>query len=171
MSYLRCLLVVCALLLTTPALAQDSGDAPKVPDSAPSVRSSAGVVAADHPLASKVGADVLANGGNAADAGAAALLANGVVNPMSSGLGGGGFCLYRPVETGEVEVIDFREKAPKKATRDMYVVDGEVRRDLQLEGGLAVGVPGEPGGLWGLQRIYGQAEWKDVVEPDRKSVV
>jgi gamma-glutamyltranspeptidase/glutathione hydrolase len=159
------LLVVCALLLTTPALAQDSGDAPKVPDSAPSVRSSAGVVAADHPLASKVGADVLANGGNAADAGAAALLANGVVNPMSSGLGGGGFCLYRPVETGEVEVIDFREKAPKKATRDMYVVDGEVRRDLQLEGGLAVGVPGEPGGLWGLQRIYGQAEWKDVVEP------
>lgn len=154
------------LLVTAPeAMAQDSGYVPDLPETAPSVESTSGVVAADHPTASRVGAQILAAGGNAADAGAAALLANGVVNPMSSGLGGGGFCLYRPIETGDVKVIDFRERAPRKATQDMYVVDGEVRRDLQMRGGLAVGVPGEPGGLWALQRIYGEAAWKDVVEP------
>ncbi|MGM0556196.1 MAG: gamma-glutamyltransferase [Myxococcota bacterium] len=158
-------LALCLLLVAAPAVAQDAKPDNLVPETAPSIESTSGVVAADHPIASQVGADVLASGGNAADAGAAALLANGVVNPMSSGLGGGGFCLYRPSETGEVKVIDFREKAPKKADRDMFVVDGEVRRDLQMRGGMAVGVPGEPGGLWALQRIYGELAWKDTVEP------
>jgi gamma-glutamyltranspeptidase/glutathione hydrolase len=158
-------LALCLLLVAAPAAAQDAKQSSRVPETAPHVKSSAGVVAADHPVASRIGAQVLASGGNAADAGAAALLANGVVNPMSSGLGGGGFCLYRPLETGEVKVLDFREKAPKNADRDMFVVDGEVRRDLQMRGGLAVGVPGEPGGLWGLQRIHGALAWKDVVHP------
>src|SRR5690554_4475591 len=75
-------------------------------------RSSAGVVATAHPLASQVAAQGLARGGNAADAGVTALLAIGVTNPAGSGLGGGGFCLYRPAMTGEVMALDFREDAP-----------------------------------------------------------
>jgi gamma-glutamyltranspeptidase / glutathione hydrolase len=134
-------------------------------DKAPAVESALGVVAADHHGASEVGAQMLAAGGNAADAGAAALLANGVLNPFASGLGGGGFCLYREAERGQVEVIDFRETAPLEATHDMYVVDGQPSRKLQMRGGLAVGVPGEPAGLWALQRRRGRLEWADVVDP------
>ncbi|QDG49913.1 gamma-glutamyltransferase [Persicimonas caeni] len=135
---------------------------------APAVHSARGIVATDHPQASAVGARILANGGNAADAGAAALLANGVLNPFASGLGGGGFCLYRPEDTGKVHVIDFREKAPKKATRDMFVVDGEPVREMQLRGGKASGIPGEPAGLWALQNRFGSLEWSQVVDPAYK---
>jgi gamma-glutamyltranspeptidase/glutathione hydrolase len=127
-------------------------------------------VATDNAQASRIGARILAEGGNAADAGAAALLANGVLNPFASGLGGGGFCLYRPADdndekNGEVHVIDFRETAPSGATREMFVVDGEPVRKLQMRGGTAVGVPGEPAGLWALQKRFGEVEWKQVVDP------
>jgi gamma-glutamyltranspeptidase/glutathione hydrolase len=135
------------------------------PARAASVTSTRGVVAADNVEASRVGARILAAGGNAADAAAATLLANGVLNPFASGLGGGGFCLYRPVESGEVHVIDFRERAPINATADMYVVDGKAVRRLQIRGGLAVGVPGEPAGLWALQQRFGDLPWRDVVQP------
>ena len=86
---------------------------------------------------------------------------------MSSGLGGGAVSVYTVLsDTGDVKVIDFRERAPKNATRDMYLVDGEVQYESsKCERGLAVGVPGEPGGLWALQRIHGDVQWKDVVQP------
>ena len=84
------------------------------PLAAASVESAGGVVAADHAVASEIGAGVLAAGGNAADAAVGTLLALGVVNPSSSGLGGGGFCLVRPAD-GDVDVIDFRERAPAAA--------------------------------------------------------
>jgi gamma-glutamyltranspeptidase/glutathione hydrolase len=106
--------------------------------------------------------------GNAVDAGVATLLTLGVVNPMSSGLGGGGFCLYRPSDTGDVDVIDFREVAPQKATRDMYVVDGEIKQDWMTRGGKAVGVPGEPAGLWAMTHKYGRLDWEQLVEPARQ---
>lgn len=154
-------LVAAVSAAPTMATAQQAPARPK----AASVSSTRGVVATDHPQASKIGARILAQGGNAADAGTAALLANGVLNPFASGLGGGGFCLYRPHKTGKVHVIDFREKAPKKATRDMFVVDGKPDRNLQLRGGSASGVPGEPAGLWALQNLYGALDWKQVVDP------
>jgi gamma-glutamyltranspeptidase/glutathione hydrolase len=135
------------------------------PDRAETVTSSAGIVAADHPRASKVGARVLKRGGNAVDAGVATLLALGVVNPMSSGLGGGGFCLWRSADEGEVDVVDFREVAPKNASRDMYVVDGEVKESWMIRGGKAVGVPGEPAGLWAMSHKWGALGWKKVVAP------
>lgn len=158
---LRTLFIGALLTLPLAGVAQEQPDRAK----APAVHSARGVVAADHAQASAVGARILARGGNAADAGAAALLANGVLNPFASGLGGGGFCLYRPEETGKVHVIDFREKAPQKATRDMFVVDGEPVRRLQMRGGKAVGVPGEPAGLWALQNRFGALKWNAVVEP------
>lgn len=130
-----------------------------------SVSSKRGVVAADNARASEVGAQILAAGGNAADAGVATLLANGVLNPFASGLGGGGFCVYRPIDTGQAHVIDFRERAPIDATEDLFVVDGEVDSQLQLRGGRAVGVPGEPAGLWALQNRFGDLDWAQTVQP------
>lgn len=158
--------VACAAMLASsaPAIAET----PTSPDEAATVTSENGVVAADHPAASRAGARILAKGGNAVDAGVTTLLALGVGNPMSSGLGGGGFCLYRPAETGEVEVVDFREVAPKQATHDMYVVDGEVKEKWTVKGGKSVAVPGEPGGLWAMTHKWGDKDWSTLVEPARK---
>jgi gamma-glutamyltranspeptidase/glutathione hydrolase len=157
---LICLFAI-SLLCASPAAAAPDVDALD----AKTVTSDGGVVAADQPVASKIGARILAQGGNAADAGVATLLALGVVNPFSSGLGGGGFCLYRPASTGEVTVLDFRETAPAAATADMYVVDGEVKEDWMVRGGKSVGVPGEPGGLWALNYKFGSQPWETLVDP------
>ncbi|MEC9442250.1 MAG: gamma-glutamyltransferase [Myxococcota bacterium] len=122
-------------------------------------------MAADHPLASAVGAAVLERGGSAADAGVATLLTLGVINPFASGLGGGGFCVYRDTKSKEVKALDFREWAPAKASRDMYIVKGKADSGLSRYGGLAVGIPGEPAGLHALHQAYGALPWKEVVQP------
>lgn len=129
------------------------------------VLSQSGVVASDHPLASAVGAQVLERGGSAADAGVATLLTLGVVNPFASGLGGGGFCLHRSAKDGAISALDFREVAPRKAKRDMYVKKGKAVRALSRVGGLAVGVPGEARGLERLHKLHGKLPWRDVVHP------
>jgi gamma-glutamyltranspeptidase/glutathione hydrolase len=126
-------------------------------------------VAADHVEASKAGAEVLASGGNAADAAAATMLALGVVNPASSGLGGGGFALYYCAKDGSLTFLDFRERAPRAATRTMFEVEGErpegpANSPSQL-GGLAVGVPGEPAGIEALVKRFGNLSLQQVVAP------
>lgn len=100
------------------------------------VTGSAGAIAADHELASQAGAEVLSQGGNAVDAAIAAALALGVVQPAGSGLGGGGFLLLRKSD-GQVVAIDFREAAPKLATRDMFLdsVTGKVVPERSRWGG------------------------------------
>lgn len=160
------------LLVATTALGgfpPSTGTAQERAESAEAItaESPAGMVAADHPLASRVGAQVLEAGGNAVDASIASLLALGVVNPFASGLGGGGFCLVRPAG-GEVEVLDFRERAPGKSHRDMYLIDGKAAIDLTVHGGLSIAVPGEARGLEALHRKHGSLDWKKVVEPARK---
>lgn len=116
-------------------------------------------VAADSPLASLAGAEILGQGGNAADAVVATALALGVVSPASSGLGGGGFALYYRASDRSVTFVDFREEAPSAATPDMYARrDGdtdEVASRRSQVGGLAVGVPGEPLGLETLLTRFG----------------
>lgn len=160
------LTAACLLLGPRGASAEPSTEeTPTSPDSAKTVTSQRGIVAADHPLASEVGARALKRGGNAVDAGIATLLALGVVNPMSSGLGGGGFCLWRSADDGDVDVVDFREVAPKKASRNMYVQDGEVQESWMIRGGKAVGVPGEPAGLWAMSHKWGALDWEEVVTP------
>ncbi|MBE9183697.1 gamma-glutamyltransferase, partial [Microcoleus sp. LEGE 07076] len=84
-------------------------------------RSAQGMAVSAHPLASGAGLGVLQQGGNAVDAAAAMALAISVVEPFSAGIGGGGFLLLRRAETGTVQALDFRERAPKRATRDMYL--------------------------------------------------
>jgi gamma-glutamyltranspeptidase/glutathione hydrolase len=126
-----------------------------------------GAVAADHEAASRAGAEVLAQGGNAVDAAVATALALGVVRPDSSGLGGGGFMVYRRAKDGRVFALDFREKAPRAAHRDMYLKDGKVVPGLSEDGGLAVAVPGEAAGLSRAHRQHGRLPWRAVVEPAR----
>ena len=106
----------CVLVLAAASLA--AGDPPAQPEHAAVFARDA--VAADHAEASKAGAEVLAAGGNAADAAAATMLALGVVNPASSGLGGGGFALYYCAKDGSLTFLDFRERAPRAATRTMF---------------------------------------------------
>lgn len=132
------------------------------PANATEAKSTKGVVASDHVLASQIGAKVLEDGGNAVDAGVATLLMLGLVNPFASGIGGGGFCLYQPTD-GEAAAIDFRETAPAKAFADMYVRDGKTDIMLTLQGGLAVATPAEVAGLWAIHERYGALPWKDVV--------
>ncbi|HEY8428869.1 MAG TPA: gamma-glutamyltransferase, partial [Sandaracinaceae bacterium] len=116
-------------------------------------------VAADHPLASQAGAEVLAAGGNAADAAAATMLALGVVSPASSGLGGGGFALYYRASDRSLHFIDFRERAPAAATPDMFARregdDDRTAANRSRVGGLAVAVPGEPAGIEALITRFG----------------
>ncbi len=116
-------------------------------------------VAADHPLASDAGAEVLAAGGNAADAAAATMLALGVVSPASSGLGGGGFALYYRASDRSLHFLDFRERAPAAATADMFARregdDDRTAASRSRVGGLAVAVPGEPAGIDALVTRFG----------------
>jgi gamma-glutamyltranspeptidase/glutathione hydrolase len=129
-------------------------------------RSKQGMVVSAHPLASAAGLRVLQEGGNAVDAAAATALAISVVEPFSAGIGGGGFLLLRRAETGTVQALDFRERSPKRATRDMYLdKQGKVRPRASLDGHLAAGIPGTVAGLYTLQREYGKLPWAAVVAP------
>ncbi len=133
--------------------------------SAPPLSTKSGAVATDDPLASRVGAAVLARGGNAADAAAAAVFALGVVNPTSSGIGGGGFAVVYDASTHTLSTIDFREVAPAALTPDRFVRDGVLKPELARTGGLSVGVPGEVAGLERLVREHGRLSLRDAVAP------
>ena len=115
-----------------------------------------GAVASDNAQASKAGAEILARGGNAVDAAVATALALGVVSPAGSGLGGGGFAVVWSAKLKRARVIDFRETAPAKASRDMYLVNGRADPEKSRSGGLAVAVPGEPAGLAALEKELGK---------------
>jgi gamma-glutamyltranspeptidase / glutathione hydrolase len=123
-----------------------------------------GMVASAHPLATQAGITVLKQGGNAIDAAVATTLAISVVEPFSAGIGGGGFMLTKMGKN--VESLDFRERAPKGATRNMYLdAQGKVRPNTSLEGHLAAGVPGTIAGLAAAHQKYGKLPWRMVVAP------
>jgi gamma-glutamyltranspeptidase/glutathione hydrolase len=126
----------------------------------------AGVVVADHPLASRCGASILDRGGNAADAVVAAALCAGVVQPSGSGLGGGGFAVVVDALSPRGDVVDFREVAPAAASRDMYLApDGSVRPGASVKGGLSVAVPSESRGLAALLAEHGSLPPRVVAAP------
>ncbi len=131
-----------------------------------------GMVATAHPLASKVGIDILQAGGNAVDAAVAIGFSLGVVEPNASGIGGGGFMLIRFAKTGEYVFIDFREKAPAAATETMFPVDENGKPRLNSRGfrpsvigGKSVAVPGEVAGLLAALEEYGTLEREKVIAP------
>jgi gamma-glutamyltranspeptidase/glutathione hydrolase len=117
----------------------------------------AAAIASAHPLATRAGMDILAAGGNAFDAAVAVSAALAVVEPYSSGLGGGGFWLLHRGDDGFEVVVDGRERAPRAATRNMFLdADGKVVPDLSLTGALAAGIPGEVAALVHIARLYGR---------------
>ncbi|MFO0580157.1 MAG: gamma-glutamyltransferase [Polyangia bacterium] len=125
-----------------------------------------GAVAADHELASRAGAEILAQGGNAVDAAVATALALGVVQPAGSGLGGGGFLVVRKPD-GQSYALDFREVAPRAARADMYIdkVTGKAVAERSRTGALAVAVPGEPAGFAQALKEHGKLGATQVIAP------
>jgi len=128
------------------------------------VTDSAMVVTA-HPLASQVGVAILKKGGNAVDAAIATQLALAVVFPAAGNIGGGGYMIVR-MKDGSASALDFREKAPEKASTNMYLdKDGNVIPNLSTEGHLASGVPGSVDGMIEAHKKLGTLPWKDLVQP------
>ncbi len=124
-----------------------------------------GAVAAAHPLAAEAGASMLRRGGNAVDAAVAAAFALSVVEPVSSGLGGGGFALVYTARDRQVHVLDFREVGPLAARPDMYVQDGQARQDFANAGPLSVAVPSAVKGYAELARRFGKKPLAQLVSP------
>lgn len=124
-----------------------------------------GMVASAHPEASKVGVEIMKMGGNAVDAAVATHFALAVVFPFAGNLGGGGFAVIRD-KNGKAYTLDFREKAPLKANRDMYLdAKGDVVQGLSLLGHLASGVPGAVDGMVEIHKKFGKLSWEKVVQP------
>ena len=125
-----------------------------------------GAIASAYPLASQAGQEILAAGGNAFDAAVAVSAALAVVEPSSSGLGGGGFyLLHRQADAFET-MVDAREKAPAAASRDMYLdKDGNAIDNASIAGSLASAIPGEPAAFEYLARKYGKLSLKQDLQP------
>jgi gamma-glutamyltranspeptidase/glutathione hydrolase len=130
---------------------------------APTVAANGMVVSTDR-VASEVGAEILRRGGNAVDAAVAVHFALAVVNPEAGNIGGGGFMVVRMAD-GTTQSLDFREAAPLKATRDMYLDSAGNVTNKSLVGHLASGVPGSVAGMWEAHRRFGSLPWADLVRP------
>tara|TARA_B100001778_G_scaffold329729_1_gene331161 strand:+ start:854 stop:2569 length:1716 start_codon:yes stop_codon:yes gene_type:complete len=129
------------------------------------VESNESMVVTRHFLASRVGNEILKKGGNAVDSSIAISFALSVVLPQASPIGGGGFMIIYDAETNSNYALDYREMAPKAATEDMFIVDGEVDRMLALESYLSSGVPGTVYGLYIAHQKFGSLPWKMLLEP------
>lgn len=153
--------VRCCLLVSVFVAVEQVAQAIPYPD-----RSKQGMVTSAHTLASQVGIQTLQQGGNAVDAAVATAFAISVVEPFSAGIGGGGFLLLHDRKTGDIKVLDFRERAPLKATPKMYLDEqGKVRPNASVDGYLSVAVPGTVAGLREVHQRYGQLPWAKVVAP------
>lgn len=122
-------------------------------------------VVSGHPEASKVGVAIIKQGGNAVDAAIAVQFALAVVYPNAGNIGGGGFMVYRG-NSGDIDALDYREKAPEKASRNMYLdAKGNAIADKSLLGALASGVPGTVDGMVKAHNKYGKLSWKRDIQP------
>jgi len=119
------------------------------------------MVASEDELATKVGKDVLAAGGNAVDAAVATAFALAVTRPTAGNVGGGGFAVVRTAK-GKVSAVDFRETAPAAATSTMYDTAAD---KASLVGMKAAGVPGSVAGLWELHKKFGTKKWAELIAP------
>jgi gamma-glutamyltranspeptidase / glutathione hydrolase len=115
--------------------------------------------------ASKIGAGILQKGGNAFDAMAATELALSVAYPYAGNLGGGGFMVYRKAN-GDTGSLDYREKAPMKATKNMYLDQaGNVIPNLSVDGAMAIGVPGTVAGVFAVHKKFGKLTMAEILTP------
>lgn len=123
-----------------------------------------GAVAAPDEYSAKVAAQVLKDGGNAVDAAVATAFTLAVTYPEAGNIGGGGFMtLYMD---GKPYFLDYREVAPKAASKTMFLDDkGEVIENLSLVGAKAAGVPGTVLGMWEAHRRFGKLPWSELITP------
>ena len=128
------------------------------------VRARQGMVVAQEPIAADVGVDVLKQGGNAVDAAVAVGFALAATYPFAGNIGGGGFMLIRLAD-GRTSFIDFREKAPAAASRDMYLDASGNPTHESVEGWRSSGVPGTVRGLAFAHQKYGKLNWEALVQP------
>ncbi len=129
-----------------------------------------GMVATAHPLASEIGAEVLQKGGNAIDASVAIQFALNVVEPMMSGIGGGGFMMVYDGKTKETTIVNSRERAPDGATPDMFLDENgkPIPFSERSTGGTAVGVPGTLKGLETALEMWGTRPLQQLIGPSIK---
>ena len=154
----RSYLVLCAAVCLAFAIVCNGLSAAEKPGKA--------AIASAHYLATEAGHEILEQGGNAFDAAVAVSAALAVVEPTSSGIGGGAFWLLHRASDGFQVMIDGREQAPAAAHRDMYLdEDGNVNRDLAVNGPLAGAIPGEVAGLEHLAVKYGRLPLADSLQP------
>jgi len=155
---------ICFIYLLFLGSCQSSIDQHPYPVTLSTTASNAMVVSA-HPLATRVGLSILKKGGNATDASIAVQFALAVVYPRAGNIGGGGFMVIRTNE-GEYASLDYREKAPKLGSRDMYLnSEKNVIPNLSRIGHLAVGVPGTVDGLINAHTKYGQLTFAELIQP------
>ncbi len=162
----------CLILLAGIALLPATGSAQEQIESIISsdgrhnpVLGSNGIAATQNSKSSQVGADILAAGGNAIDAAVAVGFSLAVTQPRSGNIGGGGFLVYHDAESDREIAIDYREMAPKLATRDMFLDGDEVDIGRARFSHLSAGVPGTVAGLYLAHQTYGRLPWKDVLQP------
>jgi gamma-glutamyltranspeptidase / glutathione hydrolase len=166
--------IIAIIAAAPPALADDAAAAPHAkplgvargPLPARIAVAHKAAIASAYPLASQAGQEILAAGGNAFDAAVAVSAALAVVEPSSSGLGGGGFYLLHRQSDGYESMLDAREKAPGAASRDMYLDKaGNAIDNGSIVGALAAGIPGEPAAFEYLARKYGKLSLKQSLQP------
>ncbi|MGB8987384.1 MAG: gamma-glutamyltransferase [Candidatus Sulfotelmatobacter sp.] len=139
--------------------------APPASASTQPVHGQHGIVASAHELASRTGVEIMQAGGNAVDAAVATGFALAVVHPPAGNIGGGGFMLIRMAD-GKTHFLDYREKAPAAATRDMYLdAQGNVIEGASEYGYKAIGVPGSVAGMVYAEQKYGKLTLRQVMAP------
>jgi len=161
----RPMLVAAALVLAA-GLSSPATVARELPQ-ALGQRPDGAAIASANAQATDAGMAVLRNGGNAFDAAVAVSAALGLVEPESSGIGGGGFFLLRRASDGKVVFVDARERAPLAATRDMFLdpATGEPRPRQTIDGPLAAAIPGLPAALVHVSKTYGRLPLADALAP------
>ena len=174
-NFLCCCLVLAFFLLpagssthaqTASELQAHSAKHANTPETWPqqAVRGTHAMVATDDSLGSQAGVEILKRGGNAVDAAVAVAFALAVVEPAAGNIGGGGFMLVRLAD-GKTNFFDYREVAPGKATRDMYVKDGKLIPDASTLGYRSIAVPGTVAGLELALKTHGTMKLADVMRP------
>ncbi|MEY4048499.1 MAG: hypothetical protein RL284_2050 [Bacteroidota bacterium] len=131
----------------------------------PLIEGKQGMVVSTHPAASEIGLAILKKGGNAIDAAVAVNFALAVAHPSAGNIGGGGFLVYRD-KYGNVKALDYREKAPSAAIRDMYLdAEGKIIPGKSMTGIFSVGVPGTVAGMQEMHEKLGKLSWADLLQP------
>lgn len=168
---LKCVVIVSFITLSSQFLPAQYPQSPPPPPPqhfdwpSEAVRGSKAMVVSDEKLASNVGVEIMKRGGNAIDAAVAVGFALAVVDPEAGNIGGGGFMLVR-LASGPAHFVDYREVAPAKASRDMYMnPDGTPDSQASIVGYRAVGVPGTVAGLTLALKTYGTMKLADVMAP------